>query len=64
MTCIQDAQVFLEQTLLPRLKDLLSESEYVHRLLFREKADVITARALYGFRKDRGVDTDNDVLEH
>jgi hypothetical protein len=63
MTFAQDAQIFLEQSLWPRLKNFLSESEYVQRLLFREKADITTARALHRFRKDQGTDTEDEVLE-
>ena len=63
MTFAQDAQVFLEQSLLPRLKNFLSESEYVHRLLFHETANITTARALHRFRKEQGTNTDHEVLE-
>jgi hypothetical protein len=38
MTFNQDARRFLEQALLPRLRDFLSESEYVSRLIFRERS--------------------------
>src|SRR6266571_6751052 len=63
ITFTQGAQVFLKQVLLPQLNNFLSESVYVHRLLFREKTDVTTARALYRFRKDQKTDTEHDVLE-
>ncbi|SRR6266511_1249249 len=63
MTFIQDARTFLAQALLPRLQDVLSGSAYVNRLIFHEKADVKTARALRGLPKDQDADRDHHVLE-
>jgi hypothetical protein len=62
MSFIEEARVFLEQTLLPRLNNFLSESEYVNRLIFRETADVMMTRALHGLRKTQGI-LDDEVLE-
>lgn len=64
MTFEEKARNFLRENQLPACKEFFTgHDEYVHRLLFREDADVARVRALRALR-DYETDKDNgDVLE-
>lgn len=64
MTFEKEARYFLRESQLPAFEELLARhDEYVHRLLFRENADVARARALRALR-DHETDKDSsDILE-
>lgn len=61
MAFIEEARNFLQQELLPYLRDLLDQEGYVHRLICREDVDTTMARALHRLRERQG--RNDDVIE-
>ena len=61
MSFIEEARRFLQQKILPDIEEVQKKEGYIHRLLFREEANIDEAlafRQLYQHQQDN-----NDILE-
>ena len=62
MTFVRDARKVLQQEVLPKLENFLSQVEYVHRSIFHDGADVQQALYSHQLRGHHGED-DDTVLQ-